>query len=85
MRTLGRPPTTASANISDDVPFFPYVHLIVYPLAQPSAIEALLKPIKRALDWKWSSARYYLLDLPRHYPGPPAIDSLPSEWLDETD
>jgi putative transposase len=41
--------------------------------------------VKRAVDWKWSSARYYLLDPPRQYDDLPAIRSLPAEWLDATD
>ncbi|MGA2033976.1 MAG: hypothetical protein ABSG68_17145 [Thermoguttaceae bacterium] len=41
--------------------------------------------VKKALDWKWSSARYYLLDPPRQYPGLPAVHSLPAEWLEVAD
>ena len=37
--------------------------------------------VKRAVDWKWSSARYYLLDPPRQYPRLPTVHSLPAEWL----
>jgi hypothetical protein len=39
--------------------------------------------VVRAVDWKWSSARYYVEDPPRQYPGLPTINSLPAEWLDE--
>ena len=41
--------------------------------------------VKRAVDWAWSSARYYLLDPPQQYPSLPAIHGLPAEWLDTTD
>ena len=41
--------------------------------------------VKRAVDWKWSSARYYLVDPPQQYPDLPTVHSLPAEWLDETD
>lgn len=37
---------------------------------------------KNAVDWKWSSARYYLVDPPQQYPELPTIHSLPAEWLD---
>jgi putative transposase len=40
--------------------------------------------VKRAVDWKWSSARYYLLDPPRQYPGLPTIHRLAAEWLNAT-
>ena len=39
--------------------------------------------VTRAVDWKWSSARYYLVDPPRQYPDLPNIHSLPAEWLNE--
>ena len=39
--------------------------------------------VTRAVDWKWSSARYYLVDSPRQYPDLPNIHSLPAEWLNE--
>lgn len=36
-----------------------------------------------AVDWKWSSARWYLLDPPRqHFPGLPLISGLPTGTLD---
>jgi putative transposase len=41
--------------------------------------------VKRAVDWKWSSARYYLLDPPRQYPCLPTVHSLPAEWLNTID
>jgi len=41
--------------------------------------------VTRAVDWKWSSARYYLVDPPQQYPPLPTIHSLPPEWLDATD
>jgi putative transposase len=41
--------------------------------------------VNRAVDWKWSSARYYLRDPPLQYPALPSIHSLPAEWLDGTD
>jgi putative transposase len=37
--------------------------------------------VRMAVDWKWSSARYYLLDPPEQYPGLPTVHSLPGEWL----
>lgn len=40
--------------------------------------------VQRAVDWKWSSARYYLIDPPQQYPALPTIHSLPPEWLDGT-
>jgi putative transposase len=39
--------------------------------------------VKRAIDWKWSSARFYLIDPPSQYPGLPTIHSLPADWLNE--
>ena len=39
--------------------------------------------VKNAVDWKWSSARYYLIDPPQQYPDLPTVHSLPAEWLDE--
>lgn len=39
--------------------------------------------VKRAVDWKWSSARYYLVDPPQQYAGLPTVHGLPAEWLDE--
>jgi len=41
--------------------------------------------VRRAVDWKWSSARYHLLDPPRQFPGLPQVHSLPTAWLDATD
>jgi REP-associated tyrosine transposase len=41
--------------------------------------------VKRAVDWKWSSGGYYLLDPTRQYPALPTMHSLPAEWLDTTD
>ena len=38
--------------------------------------------VKNAIDWNWSSARYYITDTPRQYPELPTISSLPAEWLD---
>ena len=40
--------------------------------------------VKKAVDWEWSSARYYLFDPPRQYPRLPAIHSMPAEWLEES-
>jgi len=40
--------------------------------------------VDRAVDWKWSSARYCLVDPPQQYPGLPTVHSLPSEWLNES-
>jgi putative transposase len=37
--------------------------------------------VERAVDWKWSSARYYVLDPPQQYPSLPILHSLPIEWL----
>jgi putative transposase len=39
--------------------------------------------VKLAIDWKWSSARYYMIDPPQQYPTLPQVHSLPAEWLDE--
>ncbi len=41
--------------------------------------------VKRAVDWKWSSVRYYLVDPPQQYIGLPTVHSLPAEWLNEPD
>jgi len=46
-------------------------------------------PVRRrlvgsAIDWKWSSARFYLVDPPQHYAGLPTLHKLPAEWLNET-
>mgnify|MGYP000928662679 CR=1 FL=1 len=41
--------------------------------------------VTRAVDWQWSSARYYLVDPPRQYPPLPTVHRLPGEWLDSTD
>ncbi|MCR4413367.1 MAG: transposase [Thermoguttaceae bacterium] len=41
--------------------------------------------VNRAVDGKWSSARYYLVDPPRQYASLPSVHSLPAEWLDATD
>ena len=41
--------------------------------------------VKAAVEWKWSSARYYLIDPPQQYPGLPILHSLPAEWLNGTD
>jgi putative transposase len=39
--------------------------------------------VKRAVDWKWSSASWYLLDPPRQQlPGLPLIHGLPAGILD---
>jgi putative transposase len=40
--------------------------------------------VKRAIDWKWASARYYIDDPPRQYPGLPTLHSLPTQWLDDS-
>ena len=40
--------------------------------------------VKTAIDWKWSSARFYLIDPPQQYPNLPQVHSLPAEWLDKT-
>jgi putative transposase len=40
--------------------------------------------VKRAVDWKWSSARYYVDDPPRQYPVLPTLHSLPAQWLDDS-
>ena len=39
--------------------------------------------VESAVDWKWSSARYYLNDPPTQEPDGPQIHGLPAEWLDE--
>ena len=39
--------------------------------------------VKEPLDWKWSSARYYLSDSTSANCGPPEINPLPAEWLQE--
>ena len=39
--------------------------------------------VQKAVDWKWSSARYYLIDPPIQHPEIPLIHSLPAEWLNE--
>ena len=64
-------------------------------LTEPSAVLTAIdylhnNPVRRglvktAVEWKWSSARYYLIDPPRQYPGLPFLHSLPAEWLNETD
>jgi putative transposase len=41
--------------------------------------------VQRAIDWQWSSARFYLLDPPQQYYPLPTIHNLPAEWLDTTD
>ncbi len=39
--------------------------------------------VKRAVDWKWSSASWYLLDPPRQQlPGLPVVCGLPAETFD---
>jgi putative transposase len=38
--------------------------------------------VQKAVDWKWSSTRYYLVDPPQQYPRLPTLHSLPAEWLD---
>jgi putative transposase len=59
-------------------------------LTQPSTVNAAieylhLNPVRRGLakiptDWRWSSARYYLIRPPRQYAGLPTIHSLPTQW-----
>jgi putative transposase len=39
--------------------------------------------VEHAVDWKWSSARYYVVDPPQQHPGLPAIHILPADWLNE--
>src|SRR5688572_27828046 len=62
-------------------------------LTTPAVIEAAIEYIhmnpvrrglvKRAVDWKWSSARWYLLDPPgQQLPGLPFIHGLPAGTLD---
>ncbi len=41
--------------------------------------------VKRAVDRRWSSARYYSVDSPRQHPPLPIIHGLPAEWLDTSD
>lgn len=64
-------------------------------LSTPAVIEAAidyihLNPVRRgfverAIDWKWSSASWYLLHPPRrHLPGLPTIHGLPLGTLDRT-
>jgi putative transposase len=40
--------------------------------------------VKHAVDWRWSSARYYLGNNPQQYPGLPTVHPLPAHWLSET-
>ena len=40
--------------------------------------------VVRAIDWKWSSARYYFLLPPRQYRELPAVHALAGEWLQQT-
>jgi putative transposase len=62
-------------------------------LTTPAIIEAAIEYIhmnpvrrglvKRAVDWKWSGASWYLLDTPRQQlPGLPFIHDLPAGTLD---
>lgn len=64
-------------------------------LSTPAAIEAAIdyfhmNPVRRglverAIDWKWSSASWYLLNPPRQQqPGLPKIHGLPSAALERT-
>lgn len=64
-------------------------------LTTPDVIEAVIDYIhhnpvrrglvKRAVDWKWSSASWYLLEPPREQlPGLPAINGVHSGTLDRT-
>jgi hypothetical protein len=39
--------------------------------------------VERAVDWKWSSARYYLHDPPQQCAGLPTVYSLPAEWIND--
>ena len=41
--------------------------------------------VQTAVDWKWSSARFYLLDPPQQYSSLPTVHSLPAEFLDGGD
>lgn len=41
--------------------------------------------VQRAVDWKWSSARFYLHDPPQQHPGLPSIHRVPAEWLNVAD
>jgi putative transposase len=43
------------------------------------------KLVERAIDWEWSSTRYYLVDPPQQYSSLPTIHSLPADWLNTTD
>jgi putative transposase len=63
-------------------------------LMKPAAIEAAIEYIhmnpvrrrlvKRATDWKWSSASWYVLDPPRqHFPGLPVVHGLSPGTLDQ--
>jgi putative transposase len=62
-------------------------------LTEPSGILAAIdylhrNPIRRglveqAVDWKWSSARYYSIDPPQQYPDLPTIHSLPADWVND--
>lgn len=38
---------------------------------------------RRAVDWKWSRAGYYLLDRAQQDPDLPTVESLPAGWLTE--
>ncbi len=59
-------------------------------LVKPSTVLAAIdylhhNPVRRgfvgrAVDWKWSSARYYWHDPPQQQAGLPTIHSLPPEW-----
>jgi putative transposase len=68
-----------------------YDRNVTSPSAAVAAIDYLHNnPLRRgladrAVDWKWSSARYHLTDPPRQYEALPTVHSLPAEWLDETD
>jgi putative transposase len=64
-------------------------------LSTPAVIEAAIdyfhlnpvrrRLVKRAIDWRWSSASWYLLNPPRQQPpGLPTIHGLPSAALDRT-
>jgi putative transposase len=41
--------------------------------------------VQTAVDWRWSSARFYLLDPPQQYSSLPTVHSLPAEFLDGRD
>ena len=67
-----------------------HVHLMIYPLPEAGTIDYYHNPVRRgfvktAVDWKWSSARYYMFDPPQRHPGLPSVHSLPAEWLNQTD